>query len=186
MTGCESEENIVLEQVVNLNKIETVINTTNKSEQRIVYRLLYTPEKYTLWFNKLHNFINKNKSIDHKLTSQQLSLLNKLKNDLKIEYFVDNSDSQEYFKNIYIPNLMEKVIPLFTRNQIYQLFYSVSYTNIIPTGRSEGLDGGHCECNVNSAWSCEWFQDNCTENDDCEHENGCGFMLMWTCNGLCY
>ncbi len=88
LIGCENEENIVLEQVVSLNKIETVINTPNKDEQRVLYRLINSSEKYTLWFNKLHNFSKKNKDIEFKLTSQQLSLLKELKNEIFYYYSV--------------------------------------------------------------------------------------------------
>jgi len=185
LISCESDENITIEQAVNLNKIETVVNTTSKSEQRIAYRLLNSFEKYTLWINKLQNLTHKKRSIDNKFTSQQIVLLIQLKNDIKIEYFEENSDSKEFFQNIYIPNFMEKVIPLFTHDQIYQLFYSISYTEIIPTGQPGGFEDGLCECNVNSAWSCEWFQDNCEENDVCIEETGCGFFFGWICNGMC-
>lgn len=173
-------------------KIESVLKSNGDQEsQKVVYRLLNENEKFLLWKNRFDIL-----SQESQLKASQRALVLELRDKLTVSVFSDTrNDEQEYFKNIYIPNYLERLKNEFSFDEIRILFYSLSTYSFSPGGINElqafdssDRGGGDakkdCNCNQNSLFSCNAGLG--CQNKTCEKKSwGCGIFLLWECNGLC-
>ncbi|WGH75692.1 bacteriocin fulvocin C-related protein [Tenacibaculum tangerinum] len=166
-------------EFVNQTKIEQVLNAKNKSEQKLTYTLLNKDEKYNLWINKLKTVLSQGK-----LNKNQRLLINKFIAFLKPKHFITDSDEQLFLKNVYIPKYLGELKKEFTVNQIGTTFYKIPITHVDNEGG--GGETKDCDCNRNSMVSCQWLNTSSCEERTCKSSyDGCGFLLAYSCNGIC-
>lgn len=179
--SCAENENILDNEIVDLNKINQVVNTINLGEQKILYSMLNKDEMFTLWNNKLNTIVS-----SRLLNERQTSLIKNFTSNLKSNYFIKNSDEELYFKTVFIPQYLKSLKKEFSINQIGEIFYNIPNKVIIDDGDSTIKK--NCDCNRNSMASCVWLNSNtCKEVETCQSTfSGCGFLWAYSCNGKCY
>lgn len=163
------------------SKITSVLKEKNYDTQKLMYLMLSKEEKHQIWEDKLDVLIS-----DSSLNSQQVSLLNDLKNHLNVNLFENksNNDEREVFKTIYAKDFLNKAKSLFTYEYVYENFFTIngniSLSKIADTKPI-------CSCNKGSMWSCAMGTSTCKSTDKCRNDSdGCGFAGMFECNGNCF
>ncbi|RZK10942.1 MAG: hypothetical protein EOO46_08715 [Flavobacterium sp.] len=174
-------------------KMESVLKSNGDQEsQKVVYRLLNENEKFLLWKNRFDVL-----SQESQLKASQRVLFRELRDRLKVSFFSDTgNDEKEYFKNIFVPNYLERLEDEFTFNEINLVFYSLNAYSISP-GRinelqefdpndrgSSGDAAKDCNCNKGSLFGCGASQ-SCGSRTCESSSTGCGFLWAWECNGNC-
>tara|TARA_R110002051_G_C8680193_1_gene491676 strand:- start:604 stop:1257 length:654 start_codon:yes stop_codon:yes gene_type:complete len=190
--SCNEDKDSSIE-FINESKIQQIIEMVDNQEQKLAYSLLNKNEKYSLWQQKFEIIIN-----SKYFNEGQNQLIKKIKNDLISDIFLEDDDSQIYFKNVSIPNYLKTLKKEFNNEDIGFIFYTLdSYRSlkkdVIKYEDNEGGGTGQsksCDCNRNSMWSCTWWNTStCLERAELNGckilFDGCGFMNSYSCNGKC-
>ncbi|WKD86037.1 hypothetical protein KCTC32516_01388 [Polaribacter huanghezhanensis] len=172
-------------------KIEEVINL-KKSSQKLAYSLLTENEKHILWNQKL-NFILKNEKAA--LNNDQTAFVKELINELNPSFFkkdLKENNIENYYKLL---KQEEKAKTLFSDESLRNYFSNINLTNanditakniIIKDITNKAIvDEGeyYCDCSRESDW-CPWGS-NCFVWFCKKPTIGCGWLLSYTCNGIC-
>lgn len=153
-------------------RISAVKNEDNIEIQKLKYSMLTKTEKLTLWSEKLEEI-----SLNKKLSSEQLSLLNDLKSNLDVTVFdKNNNDKKEVFKNIYVANFLKKAKKVFSSEYIYKFFYTFN-------GKFAD-DTNYCTCSAGAIFTCGIGVD-CGSSSCKVLSDGCGFLGLYECDGRC-
>lgn len=163
------------------SKITSVLKEKNYDTQKIMYRMLSNEEKHQIWEDKLDVLIS-----DSSLNSQQIYLLNDLKNHLNVNLFENksNNDEREVFKTIYAKDFLNKAKSLFTYEYVSENFFTINGNlSLVKLADTKPV----CSCNQTSIWSCVGINERCKETDKCRKDSdGCGFLGFSECNGNCF
>jgi len=163
------------------SKISSVLKEKNYDSQKLMYQMLSKNEKHQIWANKIDVLIS-----DSSLNSQQIYLLNDLKNHLNVNIFDNksNNDEREVFKTIYAKDFLNKAKYLFSYEYVHENFFTINGTsNLMKIADTKPV----CSCNQTSIWSCAMNTSTCKSTDKCRTDSdGCGFAGMFECNGNCF
>lgn len=166
-------------------KIESVLKSNGDEDaQKVAYRLLDDKGKLAFWKNRFDLLL-----AEGQFTFDQIQLIQEFKDRLTVSLFTEiTNDEQEYFKNIFVPNFLERAQGKFTFDEIHGIFYSARPFHLLTVAPIDGGGGGgstrDCNCHKNSLYSCNAGLG--CENLTCEISSwGCGVAFLWKCNGVC-
>lgn len=190
MFSCSNDQtNDAGVQEIDALKIQTVQRSnTDEEAQKVGYRLLNEEEKLTFWKERMNQFLQ-----DEHLNSHQKELIEEFRDRLSAPIFSDTqNDEQEYFKNIFVPNFLERIKNKFSFDEIEFIFYSARPANLLTVAPIDGgsTGGGNgdrkkCNCNQGSLFGCGASR-NCRDSKTCDIVfNDCGFAWVFDCDGLC-
>lgn len=181
--SCSSDENqTVIEDSVNKNKINDVMNLEREEDQKIAYLMLNDSEKYELWKQKLNGLM-----LSNELNKKQKELIKVVLNNVDASFFTEKrNDKREYFKTIIFKKLILDITKEFSQNQIRTIFYSV--TSKIDPGFEDGGSGSsscNCSASINEMFNFCGGQTSCKAGNCNYTASGCGFMSLSSCTGTC-
>lgn len=180
LTFYSCEENSADEPLIYENKVtdydrlyEEIVSIESLDEQLIVVNGLSSIEKYNMWQLKLDNFKSNNQ-----LNDNQTQFIDKLKAEISLDLFEDESVRTFFDKN-QKESLMKESIQLFgieLGNYLLTKFENVNQT-LDKLGYNESLETVK---NFDAISSCD-----CTKDGDCYRLTGLGFDgLAWE-YGVC-
>ncbi|KAF2519000.1 bacteriocin fulvocin C-related protein [Flavobacterium salilacus subsp. salilacus] len=185
LVGCSKDDNsnsqnadaLKVESVLNIREnpnFQTKSDTTDLEDaERTAYLLLNASEKLVYWQTKLSDFIVE----DRELSTAEINLIEEVKAAIDVDVFEDiTNDKQEYFKNIFVPDFLDRVDDVMPTSKVENLFYG--YTPSLGSAKKK------CNCNQGSMFGCG-ASNHCDERVCKKKSRGCGFMFLWECNGIC-
>lgn len=159
---------------------QALINAGSKDEALIIYENYSNAEKAIVWTDKIDQVIGLNN-----WNSDQLDLLNNLKNQINAGIFELNSTSFTNFHNWANTWKTQAVLKF----EVAQLRFMVT---LIHDYSTDYIGGGSstqdCNCTSGSDY-CDGIiittGDACNGKLSCTQKQGCGLFWSWPCNGLC-
>lgn len=172
--------------------------------EKIAFRLLSPNERYQLWTRKLDNLLQ----LKQVFNPGQISLIGELRQSLQSRYFEGESDAREIYAAVFVKDWEKRAKALFLPEDFFYIAYSlkdydVSKRKNDPTALYDDEGDGNgaknsCHCNVGSSYTCprtvvhvgtngvwlETIYGHCNRSGECrESSSGCGYLLLWSCNG---
>jgi hypothetical protein len=160
---------------------QALINAGSKDEALIIYENYSNSEKAIVWTDKIDQVIGLNN-----WNSDQLNILNNLKNQINAGIFELNSTSFTKFHN-WANSWKTQA---FLKFEVAQLRFMVTLVHDYST---DYIGGGSstqdCNCTSQSDYCNGIFLPGsdqvCNGKLNCTQKQGCGLFWSWPCNGLC-
>lgn len=179
-----------------LEKVQE-ISRLNQAEQLLAFELFSPSEKYLFWKARLENAL-----ADTAYNSNQKALISDVLNKFGPDFYESGiNNDREIFQNVFVPRWIQDAKSIFTNDQIYYLFYSMStYDQDVQNASNPTPNlpaANKCKCNIGSQFTCQRIKitwsyppSATTEYGDCSlqvycesSQFGCGFFGLWSCNG---
>ncbi|WP_285008994.1 bacteriocin fulvocin C-related protein [Pedobacter faecalis] len=188
LLGCAKDESNLSgfeptkQSVATLQKIQRL---QGFEEARIAYASLSQNERHSLWMTKLQLAIESNK-----YNSNQVKLIKDIMKSLKIDFF-RKGEYKEVFKTAILPDWIERSKSIFTKDEIYNLLFTLENSNganfSISSSGDEQLPA--CHCARGSNWTCYLGGGNFANcwvlvaYDCVTQSTGCGAFMDDECDG---
>lgn len=182
-TACSNNDESLKDEKSS-KRIENVLSEKDITTQKTKYLMLSKNDKYILWKNKIAYLIE-----NSGLTPEQIFLLRELKSQIKPSLFdsnIDNNNEKEIFNNVYAKNFLDRAKLIFDEKFVASNFFEIS-THPNNYNKTEFTNEGDtsCQCKIGSVWSCLAGTWECKPNDCKGDTDGCGFLGLSECNGIC-
>ena len=152
--------------------ISQILGTTNKENQKTMYRALNHFEKNHIWQQKFDNYRS-----NMELTQEQDEFIKFVTNQLSPQLFEKGSAAALQLNE---KEIREKAINLFGVNEAAFIFADLA---LVSNDDPSSLMAVGCKCSTRSDWCATYM--NCRLLEPCEPQDGCGFLWQSRCNGMC-
>ncbi len=150
------------------------------------FRSLTPQDQYNLYIDKLYQAISTGISI------QKKNLIQDVINNISVSVYADPIARQN-FKNTFLANWLitaKTVFPIQEGTLIFGYPDDFDPNNLnggIVAGGSGGGGGSNdCDCDQSSAFgACQLLNSECKNQSCSGSAHGCGFMGLYSCNGVC-
>jgi len=199
MASCSKNSQKPASQQINSDLVSEVENLGAKvSAQKLSYQLLNPDEKLALWQNQLDYYLSSD------LNESQKDALRTLKAGIKREMFTQthitdksyDAFAQAWYNSatkVFAKNVLNTIV-----SQIHTKEFALDYVSAINAANS----GASSQLVINSltpmnekpkACTCSTGSDYCSQFYQCSStffkcessSMGCGFMLLYSCDGTC-
>ena len=171
-------------------QLENRIDTSSPVDTKLVYNILSEPdaqmrkqlyvklnasEKIYIWKDRIDNFI-----ANSNLNEQQKNHLALLKAKLNSELFNGDENTAKKLEREWGKTAFE----IFDKEEIKGVLGSLRpLKNQISSNSTVSTSAADCGCNGDSWFDCSA----CNKSDPCSKDSdGCGFLLLYSCNQSCY
>ncbi|TKC57600.1 hypothetical protein FBD94_20175 [Pedobacter hiemivivus] len=182
---------------IDLKLIKEVKSLSTPNARKIAFsRILNQSEKLTAITDQLTLLTE-----DPKLNSEQVALVKDLIIHIPSNFYENDGKARDKFMtdygNAWIKTAANVLGPKFIRDKMTTLNSTNQKANNVVTlngdnGDSEGDDGGSenggkkfCKCSQSSDWCNSATEGDCVSANCTTYSSGCGFLLVWDCNGWC-
>jgi hypothetical protein len=169
------------EESVNQEKIAQLNSTTEANVQKLMFNQFTKDEKLTFWVQRIELMIE-----DDSLNQDQKNILNELLTKLNSTIFdvnLPDNEEREVFINVYLVDYINRVKNLFNDQYIDDNFYSARSIRFL--GEADVADKD-CACKTGSYFTCGFLSNYSCEKSRCRIlSDGCGFLMISECNGIC-
>lgn len=175
LTSC-SEESVNQEKIAQLNA------TTEANVQRLMFNEFSKEEKLTFWVQRIQLMLE-----DDSLNQEQKNLLNELIDKLNPTIFdvsLPDNEERELFINVYLVDYINRAKKLFNNQYLDDNFYTFRIVRFL--GEVEEVGDIDCACKIGSYFTCGFLSNYSCEKSRCKIlSDGCGFLSLSECNGIC-
>lgn len=162
------------------NKIIEISNIQNEEVRRLAIQSLSTEDKVDFWNYIIEYHIN-----NDNFNNNQKILMTALKIYTVNKFFFENTTLKTIFNNYFSQQIRIQLNNAgISDSKMSSVFADgrLIYTEPIPQKPIPGETKLNCDCSPTTFWT---MCNNCKGTDNCKENSNCGFLFLYTCDGLC-